>query len=69
VATVERPFSFRWAKARYCAVYVGNRLSASLTGSGLSFGDYVNARDAYSCDKANGATLLSVPVVHRVGAL
>jgi len=49
--------------------YVGDVLSTSLIGSGIAWSEYIDAANAYICDKSNGATLLSIPVGHMLDAL
>jgi predicted dehydrogenase len=49
--------------------YVGEVLSTTLVGSGMSQGPTVEAFNAYLNDKRNGATMLSIPVGHAADAL
>ena len=49
--------------------YVGEVLSTSLIGSGMNWGPGMLARNLYTLDKANGATLLSIPAGHALDAL
>lgn len=49
--------------------YVGEVLSTSLVASGGLGGPTVEARNAYTADRANGATLLTIPFGHTVDAL
>src|SRR5437867_8202321 len=49
--------------------YVGEVLSTSLIGSGMSWGQTVEPFNAYLYDKKNGATMLSVALGHTVDAL
>lgn len=49
--------------------YVGDVLSASLVGAGMNWGEYVQPADAYTADRKNGATLLTIPVSHTVDAV
>lgn len=49
--------------------YVGEVLSTTLTGSGLNWGAFVDQPNAYTFDKKNGATLLSIPFGHTVDAV
>src|SRR3989441_1362865 len=49
--------------------YVGEVLSTSLIGSGMSWGPTVESFNAYLNDKKNGATMLSVALGHTVDAL
>src|SRR5690554_4301576 len=44
--------------------YVGDVLSTTLVGSGGQWGGQTDAAHAYLDDKANGATLLSIPLGH-----
>ena len=49
--------------------YVGEVLSTTLVGSGGILGPSTSARDAYINDRANGATLLTIPFGHTVDSL
>jgi predicted dehydrogenase len=49
--------------------YVGEVLSTTLVGSGLVWGAFIDRPNAYTCDKSNGATMLSIPMGHTVDAL
>jgi predicted dehydrogenase len=49
--------------------YVGEVLSTTLVGSGLAWGPYTDNNHAYLNDKANGATMLSIPMGHTMDAL
>ncbi|MGW3986560.1 Gfo/Idh/MocA family protein [Streptomyces sp. NPDC004830] len=49
--------------------YVGDVLSTTLVGSGGGWGPEVAERTAYTADRANGATLLTVPFGHTLDAL
>lgn len=49
--------------------YIGEVLSTTLVGSGSSWGDTIDRANAYTADKANGATLLTIPFGHTVDAL
>lgn len=49
--------------------YVGKVLSSTVVGSGLIGGATVSERDQYLADKANGATLLSIPFGHSIDAM
>src|SRR5438067_7782526 len=49
--------------------YVGEVLSTSVIGSGMGWGPVVPAWNAYTNDKKNGATMLSIPVGHTADAL
>ncbi|MEV7866823.1 Gfo/Idh/MocA family oxidoreductase [Streptomyces sp. NPDC088124] len=49
--------------------YVGEVLSTTLVGSGGGWGRAVPERTAYVADRANGATLLTVPFGHTLDAL
>jgi predicted dehydrogenase len=46
--------------------YVGEVLSTTLVGSGGQWGGQTDAAHAYLYDKANGATLLSIPLGHTL---
>ncbi|RZL84998.1 MAG: Gfo/Idh/MocA family oxidoreductase [Rhodococcus sp. (in: high G+C Gram-positive bacteria)] len=49
--------------------YVGEVLSTSLIGSGGTWGATVDERNAYTLDRANGATMLTIPFGHTIDAL
>lgn len=49
--------------------FVGEVLSTNLTGFGLVWGPYIDARNAYTCDAANEVTLLTIPVGHTLAAV
>lgn len=49
--------------------YVGEVLSTTLVGSGGVWGEEVEAANAYLNDRANGATMLSIPFGHTIDAL
>ena len=49
--------------------YVGEVLSTTLVGSGMNWGAVIDQPNAYTADKANGATLLTIPFGHTVDAL
>jgi predicted dehydrogenase len=49
--------------------YVGDVLSTSLIGSSVAWGSPTTSAHSYMYDVANGATLLTVPVMHTLEAL
>jgi predicted dehydrogenase len=49
--------------------YVGEVLSTSVIASGINWGAVIGARDAYTLDQTNGASLLTIPFGHTVDAL
>lgn len=49
--------------------YVGEVLSATLIGSGASWGPIMETPNIYTADKKNGATVLTIPLGHTVDAL
>jgi predicted dehydrogenase len=51
------------------ADYLGEVLSTTLVGSGMNWGAFVERRDAYTLDRTNGATLLTIPLGHTIDAL
>ncbi len=57
------------AKAMVADGHLGEVLSTTLVGSGMQWGDVVDKPNAYVMDKANGATLLTIPFGHTVDAL
>ena len=49
--------------------YIGEVLSTTLIGSGMSWGAVIDQPNAYNADIRDGATLLSIPLGHTVDAL
>jgi predicted dehydrogenase len=49
--------------------YVGEVLSTTLVGTGMGWGPTIQSRNAYTLDRANGATMLSIPLGHTLAAL
>jgi predicted dehydrogenase len=49
--------------------YLGEVLSTTLIGSGMNWGEFMEAPNAYTADRKNGATLLTIPLGHTVDAL
>jgi predicted dehydrogenase len=49
--------------------YVGEVLSTTLIGSGMGWGPTAEPSSAYTYDKKNGATMLSIPLGHAADAL
>jgi predicted dehydrogenase len=49
--------------------YVGEVLSTTLVGSGMGWGEAVPPYNAYTTDKANGATMLSIALGHAADML
>jgi predicted dehydrogenase len=49
--------------------YVGEVLSTTLVGAGMHWGELVDGPNAYTLDRKNGATLLTIPFGHTVDAL
>jgi predicted dehydrogenase len=49
--------------------YLGSLLSATLVGSGLAWGSVTSRRGSYVFEEANGATVLTVPVMHAIDTL
>lgn len=49
--------------------YVGEVLSTTLIGSGMQWATEVDRPNAYLVDKANGATMLTIPMGHTTDAL
>ncbi|MFA7481456.1 MAG: Gfo/Idh/MocA family oxidoreductase [Vulcanimicrobiota bacterium] len=48
---------------------IGDILSSVLIGRSLTWGSRVQAPNAYTADRANGATMLSIPVGHTLDAV
>jgi predicted dehydrogenase len=49
--------------------FVGEVLSTTLIGSGMAWGPVTDNANAYTNDKANGATMLSIPIGHTMDAV
>jgi predicted dehydrogenase len=49
--------------------FVGEVLSTTLIGNGMAWGPFTDNANAYTNTKANGATLLSIPIGHTMDAL
>lgn len=49
--------------------YVGKVLSSTLIGSGLVWGAMIDQANAYTMDRSNGATMLSIPMGHSLDAI
>lgn len=49
--------------------YVGDVLSSSLIGSAGNWGAVVDTRNAYTLDRTNGATMLTIPFGHTIDAV
>lgn len=49
--------------------YLGTVLSSSLIGSGGNWGPVIDSRNAYTLDRANGATMLTIPFGHTIDAV
>lgn len=60
---------FRYLKDLLDEGYVGDVLSVLLIGSGMNWGAMVDQPNAYTFEKSNGATLLSIPFGHTMDAL
>lgn len=60
---------FRYLKDLIDEGYVGEVLSMTLIGSGMNWGPVVDQPNAYTFDKANGATMLTIPVGHTLDAV
>jgi predicted dehydrogenase len=49
--------------------YVGEVLSSTLVGSGMTWGARIDRRNTYLLDIANGATMLTIPFAHAMSAV
>ena len=49
--------------------YVGRVLSTTLVGSGLVWGPMIDQANAYTMDRADGATMLTIPMGHSLDAV
>jgi predicted dehydrogenase len=60
---------FRYLKDLITDGYVGEVLSMTLVGSGMNWGAMVDQPNAYTYDRANGATMLTIPLGHTLDAV
>lgn len=58
-----------YARALVADGFVGEVLSTTLFGTGMQWGDVIDRPNAYIIDRANGATMMSIPLGHTVDAL
>jgi len=49
--------------------FVGEVLSTTLVGSGMNWGAMIDPPNAYTADRKNGATLLTIPFGHTIDAV
>lgn len=61
--------SIRHARDLVAQGYVGDLLATTMVGSGIGWGPVTDQAHAYLYDAINGATTLSVPVMHALDAL
>lgn len=61
--------AIRYARDLIAEGYIGEVLATTLVGSGYLWGAETTRQYAYAFDASNGATLLSVPVLHALDAL
>lgn len=61
--------SFNYVRDLIAQGYVGTVLSTTLVGSGMNWGAFIDQPNAYTADKANGATLLTIPFGHTIDAV
>jgi len=61
--------SFNYVRDLIADGYVGDVLSTTLVGSGMNWGAFIDQPNAYTADKANGATLLTIPFGHTIDAV
>jgi predicted dehydrogenase len=61
--------SIRHARDLVARGYVGDVLATTMVGSGIGWGPVTDQAHAYMYDAANGATTLSVPVMHALDTL
>lgn len=61
--------SFNYVRDLIAQGYVGEVLSTTLVGSGMNWGAFIDQPNAYTADKANGATLLTIPFGHTIDAV
>lgn len=59
----------RYARDLISEGYIGDVLGTTLVGSGIGWTGVTDRLNSYVYDKANGVTLLSVPVMHTLDAL
>jgi predicted dehydrogenase len=58
-----------YARDLVASGYVGEVLSTTLIGAGVAWGAFVDRPNAYTLDRRNGATLLTIPFGHTIDAL
>nr|WP_087573261.1 Gfo/Idh/MocA family oxidoreductase [Sphingomonas sp. CDS-1] len=61
--------SFNYVRDLIADGYVGTVLSTTLVGSGMNWGAFIDQPNAYTADKVNGATLLTIPFGHTIDAV
>jgi len=59
----------RYARDLISEGYIGDVLGTTLVGSGMGWTGVTDLLNSYVYDKANGVTLLSVPIMHTLDAL
>lgn len=60
---------FNYVRDLIAQGYVGKVLSTTLVGSGMNWGAMIDQPNAYTADKTNGATLLTIPFGHTIDAV
>jgi predicted dehydrogenase len=61
--------ALRYVRDLIAEGYVGTVLSSTLVGSGMNWGGFIDQPNAYTAEKANGATLLTIPFGHTIDAV
>lgn len=61
--------SFNYVRDLIADGAIGTVLSTTLVGSGMNWGAFIDQPNAYTADKANGATLLTIPFGHTIDAV
>lgn len=61
--------AFNYVRDLIADGYVGTVLSTTLVGSGMNWGAFIDQPNAYTADRANGATLLTIPFGHTIDAV
>jgi predicted dehydrogenase len=61
--------TIRYVRDLIAEGYVGEVLSTTIVGGGGNWGPTFTTRSAYQLDRANGATMLTIPFGHTVDAL
>lgn len=61
--------AMRYVRDLVAQGYVGTVLSSTLVASGMNWGAFIDQPNAYTADKTNGATMLTIPFGHTLDAV